>query len=832
MSTEHLKLPSEKLTTICDPDELGFETTAEVSPLEGTIGQERAASALELALDIDAPGFNLFISGIPGTGRNTALKSHLDKIAITKPIPPDWGYVHNFQDPNQPIAIRLPCGMMRELAKDMDDLVDVCRREIPVVFESDDYTHRIEDVMKQIQEQRQAMTDELEQEAREVGFTLSFTQVGITPVPLIDDRPMTQEEFAQVSDDVREDLKQRGESIQHSITHVLQELRRLNKEATERSREVDIEVARFTLSPIMGELRDKYRPHSNSDNSDVVSYLDAVEADMIEHLEVFKPAPEPQSQGPSPLMPGVPSQEDVFVKYQVNDLFDNSTCLGAPVIFEYSPTYYNLFGRIDYKARVGTLTTDLTMVKPGALHRASGGYLVLQARDVMMSPLSWETIKRTLRSREVRIENIGEQYSPLPSATLRPQPIPVDAKIILVGGPDVLRALQMYDEDFRRYFKVTADFDYLMARTPENIGKYAAFVASQCKSNNLLDFDKTAVARILDYSSRLVEDQEKLTTRFMDIADMMTEANHWAKKDESSIVKGMHVKKAIEQRRFRLSMMDDRMREVIEQGTIHIDTDGMVVGQVNGLAVMSIGDFSFGKPSKITARASLGRGQLLNIERETRMSGKIHDKGFMILSGYLHGKYGQDRPLSLSASIGFEQTYSEIDGDSASSTELYALLSELSKCPIKQGIAVTGSVNQAGQVQAIGGAVYKIEGFFDICKSRGLTGEQGVMIPSDNVRNLLLKDDVVEAVSQGQFHIYAVSTVDEGIEVLTGVPAGERGEDGSYPEDTIHYYVIKHLAEMAEKAREFDRSHRDDDDDDKKKDDEEEESNGDQQSAE
>ena len=574
----------------------------------------------------------------------------------------------------------------------------------------------------------------------------------------------------------------------------MQEFRRLNKEAADLVQEVDVELLKFTLTPIIYELQSKYL-----DYPDVGNYLGQMETDMADHLDIFKPSEESADRRSSP--GGLQTEEDVFSRYRVNDLVDNSTCEGAPVIFEYSPTYYNLFGRIDYQARVGTLTTDLTMVKPGALHRANGGYLVVQARDLLSSPLSWETLKRTLRSGEVRIENIGEQLSPLPSVTLRPQPIPVNCKIVIVGSPDLSHLLRTADEDFKRYFKVTADFDTLMERNTENMGKYAAFVAARCRDANLRPFQNTAVARIIDYSSRLVEDQDKLTTRFMDVADMLTEADYWAGKDGGDIVTGDHVKKAIEERHYRVSLPEDRLNELIENGTIRIATEGSAVGQVNGLAVLSIGDYAFGKPSRITARASMGRGQVVNIERETKMSGRIHDKGFMILTGYLRGKYGQDRPLSLSASIGFEQTYSEVDGDSASSTELYALLSAVSELPIMQGIAVTGSVNQSGEVQAIGGATYKIEGYYDVCKAKGLNGSQGVMIPSDNLRHLVLKDEVVDAVREGTFKIYAVSTVDEGIEVLTGVVAGERGEDGAYPEGTVHDRVESRLREMARKAR-------------------------------
>ncbi|MCH7787774.1 MAG: AAA family ATPase, partial [Chloroflexi bacterium] len=618
MSVKRLEVPAEKLKQSCDPDDLGFETTDEITPLDGTIGQERAISALELALDIDAPGFNLFIAGIPGTGRNTALRTYLERIASQKPIPPDAGYVYNFQEPSQPAALSLPCGMMRVLARDMEDLVDNCSRDIPAVFESDDYTHRIEDVMKDIQDKRQQMTSELEQKAQAEGFTLSFTQVGITPVPLIDGRQMSQDEFNALPDEQREAFKERGDRIQHEIIHLTQEIRRLNKEAAERSREVDTELVRFTLTPIINELQAKY-----SSSPDVVSYLDQVETDMVENLEMFKPRPD-QPPGPVSGIAGIPREEDPFARYRVNDLVDNSTCEGAPIIFEYSPTYYNIFGRIDYRARVGTLTTDLTMIKPGSIHRANGGYLVLQARDLLLNPMSWEALKRSLRSGEVRIENVGEQYSPLPSATLRPQPIPINAKIILVGSPDLLRTLQAGDEDFQRYFKVTADFDTLMERTHENMTKYAAFVAGQCKANQLRPFHKSAVARLIEHSGRLVEDQDKLTTRFMDVSDVITEANYWAGKDSNDKVMAAHVQKAIDQREYRVSMTEDRLRQFIEEGTIHISTEGRKTGQVNGLAIFMMGEHRFGKPSRITARVRLGRGEVVDIERKAELGGPLH----------------------------------------------------------------------------------------------------------------------------------------------------------------------------------------------------------------
>ena len=793
MVVERFDIPAEALNKKCDPDVLDFETTEEIASLEGMIGQDRAFSAFELSLDIQEPGFNLFISGPPGTGRNTALKAHLEREAARKRVPPDCGYVYNFRDHSQPEPISLPCGTLRVLAADMNELVDTVRRDVPKVFESDDYRERMEAAMKGLQARRQEMTEDLEKTAIQAGFTLRSTPAGITPVPMREGRPLSEQDYATMSKSERESINERASSLQQTIIRVLADIRRLGKAAQQEGREVDKEIVRFTLTPIINELQEKYADHTA-----VVTYLDHVEADMVEHLDALKPS------DPVPVLSGWPSgDEDPFVKYRVNILVDNTSCEYAPVVFEHNPTYYNLFGRIDYRARMGALVTDHMMVKGGAIHEANGGFLVLQAHDLLASPLSWQTLKRTLRSGEVRIENMGEQYTPLPTSTLRPQQIPVDAKIVIVGTPDILRLLQVLDQDFRRYFKVVAHFDTVMERSPENVAKYAAFVAARSREGGLKPFHKTAVARIIDYSSRLTEHQEKLTTRFMDVDDILTEAHYWASSAGSSAVMGDHVEKAIEQRRYRSGMTEDRYRELIEEGTIFIPTEGEAIGQVNGLAVLSFGEVLFGRPSRITARVSLGRGQLVNVERETKLSGKIHDKGFMVLTGYLRGKYGGDKPLSLNASIGFEQNYSEVDGDSASSTELYALFSAISGIPIAQGIAVTGSVDQNGNVQAIGGATPKIEGFFEVCKRKGLTGRQGVIVPRDNLKHLALHDDVVGAVKAGRFHIYGVATVDEGIEILTGVPAGERQEDGTYLDGTVHHLVERRLQEMAHAAREF-----------------------------
>ena len=796
MGIQDLEVPVNLLNNRCDPGAFNFTSTEEVAPLEGMIGQERALSALDLAFNIRERGFNLFISGLPGTGRNTALRFFVEQVASRRPAPPHWGYVYNFEDPSQPVPISLPCGWVKLLADDMDELVSSVRRDYLRVFESEEYAKRMGDAMQGMEAKRQAMAGSIEMMAKGAGFALVSTPAGFSPLPLGDGQPLSQEDMAALPEQERESIRRRSDVLMQDVKRVLGDMRRLDKEAVEEALEVDREVVRSVLSPALEDLKAKY-----AEFPEVGMYLALVEKDMVEHSGQFK-TPDAKNSGPDQ-----PSSEDGgFVRYKVNYLLDNIACQFAPIIVESNPTYYNLFGRIDYDAHMGMLTTDHMMVKGGALHEANGGYLILQARDLLESPLSWQTLKRVLNSGEVRIENIGEQNNPLPSSTLRPKPIPVDAKIIMVGTPEALRLLQSADEDFRRLFKVRAEFDTVMERTPENVDKYAAFVSARHHDGGLMPFRNTAVARIVEYSSRLAEHQEKLTTRFNDVSDIITEANYWARMAGEEVVTQEHVKKAEEQRKYRSSLREDRLQELIEDSTIRISTDGDVVGQVNGLAVLGYGTSAFGKPSRITARVSLGRGQLVNVEREIRLSGKIHDKGFMVLTGYLKGKYGYDKPLSLSASISFEQSYSEVDGDSASSAELCALLSAISGFPIAQGIAITGAVNQNGDIQAIGSATQKIEGFFDICKSRGLTNGQGVIIPRDNLKHLALNDEVIEAVEAGSFRIYGVSTVDEGIEILTGVPAGEWQDDKGYPDGTVHFKVEQRLRDMARAARRFSRS--------------------------
>lgn len=789
-----LRLSPEELRRDCDPDSLGFETTAEVPPLEGTVGQDRAISAIEFALNVAAPGYNLYVAGFPGTGRNTALRSYLERLAASRPVPPDWCYVYNFHDPQRPQAISLPPGKGREFASVTAKLVEDCKRAIPRAFESDAYNQQREELSREFQRQRDELFAHLEGEARKLGFGINTTPVGIAAVPLVDNRPMTREEFEQLPEELKRRIQEVGERLESQINATVLQGRRLEKEARAKLEELDRQVARFTLEPLAQEAREQF-----ADVERVQAFYDHMLDDIIEHLDAFRPQ-EQQPALPFPL--GRPTAESVAMRYQVNAIVNNEQLSGAPVIVENSPTYYNLFGRVEYRAQLGAMVTDHTQIRSGAIHRANGGFLVVQALDLLTSFMAWDALKRTLRSREARIENLGEQFVAVPSASLAPEPIPVDVKVVLVGNPTIYHLLFSVDEDFRKLFKVKSDFGLDMDRTPENERQYAAFVSNRSRDLGLRPFHKTAVAELVEYGSRLVEHQNKLSTRFIDVADLLVEADYWAAHDESQVVMGVHVQRAIEEKVYRSNLIEERIQELIDDGTLLIDTAGARVGQVNGISVYDLGDYRFGRPSRITARVSLGRGSVVNIEREIQMSGKIHSKGFAILNGYLHGKYGADRLLAFSASIGFEQVYDEVEGDSASAAELYALLSALSGVPLKQGLAVTGSVNQLGQVQAVGGVAEKIEGFYAVCKARGLTGEEGVILPRDNVKHLMLKPEIVGAVREGRFNVWGVSTVEEGMEILTGMPMGEPGPDGAYPEGTINALLIARLDELATKARE------------------------------
>ncbi|MDD3293637.1 MAG: AAA family ATPase [Geobacteraceae bacterium] len=795
MSDNDLRVPLENLRWVCDPEMLDFSTTNDLPELEGTIGQERALRSIDFSLGMTEGGFNLYISGEAGTGRTSSIMNLLKKRAREEPAPSDWCYVYNFKSPDNPTALALSAGMGNELEKDMRELLAGVRADIPKALESKEYENNKTTIVQEQQERNNTMFSALEQEAQLKGFALQRTVSGLVMVPQKDERNLTQEEYDALAPDEQEKIDAIGNALKEKLSDLINQIRENEKEVKEALARLDRNLGLSAVGHHIEPLKTKYAefPHA-------ITYLEDVQEDILLNLEDFKGV---QQQPPFPGLK-LPVQTPSFERYSVNLIVDNCEQCGAPVVFEANPTYNNLFGRVDHVMQMGGVaTTNFTLIKAGALHRANGGYLVVNARDVLLSPFSWDALKRCIRNNEIKIEDIMEQYRIITMVSIKPDPIPMQAKIIMIGSPWIYYLLYYMEPDYRKFFKVKAEFDSKVNRTPEVIKDYALFISSHCKEQNLLPFDRSAVAGIIEYSCRMVEDQEKLSTQFMEIADLIREAHFWTRRAGGTEVTAQFVKQAVEEKIYRSNRVEERMQELFEEGTLLVDTDGAEVGQVNGLSVMTLGDYAFGRPSRVTARVFLGRGGMVNIEREVKLSGPIHDKGVLILTGYLGGKFAHDKPLSFSASICFEQSYEGVEGDSASSTELYALLSVLSGTPIRQGIAVTGSVNQLGKVQPIGGVNHKIEGFFAVCKAKGLTGDQGVMIPGSNVRNLMLKDEVVEAVSEGKFHIWSVETIDQGIEILTGIPAGERQPDGGYPEGTINRRVDSRLREMLECMKKF-----------------------------
>lgn len=792
-------LPPEALYRRCNPQQFNFETTEELEDLTEVIGQPRAVEAVRFGVGIERTGYNIFALGPAGTGKHSLVSQFLERRAATEPVPSDWCYVHNFEQPHRPRALRLPPGVGVQLRDDMKRLIEDLHTALVSAFESDEYRTRQRVIEEEFKEQQERAFEGLQQRAQERGFALLRTPAGLVFAPLRDGEVLPPEEFQKLPEAERKRLKDEVEALQEELQNIILQMPRWEREARERVRALDREVTNFAVGSLFDELRKKY-----ADLAEVVDYLNAVQRDVVENVRDFlRPEEPPSSDTSGPPMPYPLIRPSSLRRYQVNVLVDHSISKGAPVIYEDNPTYQNLIGRVEHLAQMGMLVTDFNLIKPGALHRANGGYLILDARKVLLMPFAWEGLKRALQSRQIRIEPIDQMLSLISTVSLDPEPIPLDVKVALLGDRLLYYLLCELDPDFGELFKVAADFNEEMDRTPENQLLYARLIATQARREKLRPFDRSAVARVIEHSSRLAEDAEKLSARMRSIIDLLREADYWAGEAGHPVVSAADVQRAIDAQIYRANRMQERLREEVLRGTILIDTDGAKVGQVNGLSVMTLGDYSFGHPSRITARVWMGKGEVINIEREVEMSGPIHSKGVLILSGFLGARYAADQPLSLSASLVFEQSYSGVEGDSASSAELYALLSAIAEVPIKQSLAVTGSVNQHGQIQPIGGVNEKIEGFFDVCKARGLTGEQGVLIPAANVKNLMLRQDVVEAVAVGKFHIYPIETIDQGIEILTGMPAGERDEAGNYPEGTFNAKVKARLAELAEKQAAF-----------------------------
>jgi lon-related putative ATP-dependent protease len=797
MLADDRKVPIEKLAWKCGPEIFEFETTEELPDLEDTIGQERATRSINFGLDMVENGFNLYIAGETGTGRTSSIMNILKKRAKNEPPPQDWCYVYNFKNPDNPLSLSLQVGMGAGLEEDMKELLQAIKNDIPKALQSKEYELDKNKIVLENQEKNNQLFSVMEKEAEEKGYALQRTVSGLVVVPQKEGRNMTQEEYEQLPDDEKEKIDETGNELKGKLADILASVRENEKEVREALARLDRDLGLSAVGHHILPLKEKYKEYPK-----VIVYLESVQEDILLNLDDFKGGEQTQQVIPGLRLPA--TQPPSFERYTVNVFVDNSNIAGAPVVYEANPTYNNLFGRIDHIVQMGGVTTtNFTMIKPGALHRANGGYLVLDARQVLTNPFAWDALKRCISNGEIKIEDVLEQYRFITIVSLKPQPVPLNAKIIMIGSPWIYYLLYYLEPDYRKLFKVKADFESRVKRTPDVLKGYAQFVSSHCKKENLLPFHRNAVSALMEYAARSVEDQSKLSSQFMEISDLIREADYWARKDAKTVVDADAIKRAIEEKVFRSNLIEERIQELIAEGTLFVDTEGAEVGQVNGLSVIQLADYTFGRPSRVTARIFMGRGGMVNIEREVKLSGPIHDKGVMILTGYLGGKYAHDKPLTFSASICFEQSYEGVEGDSASSTELYALLSALSGVPLKQGIAVTGSVNQLGKIQPIGGVNHKIEGFYAVCKEKGLTGAQGVIIPKSNERNLMLKDEVIEAVRAGKFHIWSVETIDQGIELLTGVPAGEMQPDGSYPEGSISGLVDKRLRELVESMKKF-----------------------------
>ncbi|MGO8807284.1 MAG: Lon protease family protein [Candidatus Bathyarchaeia archaeon] len=792
------KLPLEKIRNICPPDLMQCESTKELAPLVEIIGQERAVRALKFGLGIKNHGFNMYVAGYPGTGRKTTVKNFVEAQAKTQAVPPDWCYVNNFENQYEPKAIQLSAGKGKEFRDDMKNFIENVKTALPKAFESDDYAAKREATIRGLEEKRKELIEELSVKAQQEGFVIQTTPIGLLLIPVLDGKPLSEEEMLALPQKTKDKLQEKREKLETEFRNTMRQLIDMERQIHDALKKLNKEVALYSIGNLVERITEKYHGLAA-----VTDYLKAVENDMLENLQQFirrSQGGEQQEQLPFQ-MPWM--REDPYKKYEVNVVIDNSETKGAPVIMESNPTYPNLLGKTEKEAQFGALTTDFSMIRAGSIHKANGGYLIIPVEDLLQNPLSYDGLKRDLKDGKMTIAEPEERYGFLSIKTLKPQPIPLTAKVILIGNPYLYQMMFELDPDFKELFKIKAEFDTVMDRTEDKVMQYATWVCTLCEKENLKHLDGTGVAKLVEFSSRIADDQYKLSTQFSYVADVIREANYYATQDDSDFITGEYIKKAIEEKVYRSKLIQEKIQEMIKRGFFLIDTAKERVGQVNGLSVMGLGDFAFGNPSRVTASIGLGREGVIDIEREAKMGGPIHTKGVLILSGYLNDKYTRDKPLSLSARLVFEQNYEGVEGDSASSTELYCILSALSGLPIKQNIAVTGSVNQKGEVQAIGGVNEKIEGFFEVCKLQGLSGQQGVMIPESNVQNLMLKEEVVEAVKAGQFNIYSVKTIDEGIEFLTGTKAGETRADGTFEEGTVNYMVNKQLTEMAVKLKEY-----------------------------
>ncbi|MBS4537424.1 AAA family ATPase [Clostridium sp. D2Q-11] len=791
---DNYKISINQLKKECDLSLFDFNTTEEVEDWEGLIGQERAMEALKFGLSINRKGYNIYVSGLTGTGRNSYSYSLAKEFSKDKGKCKDWCYVYNFIKPESPKSVGLEKGQGIILKKELEKLITSLQNEIPKVLSSKTHEEKIDDIYKEYEFIIEKTVDELNKTAIEYNFEFEYIDGGLVTYPLVDGKPMSKQQLEKLDSESIKLLKEESSKLQSDTFDTIKKLKNeennLSNKIEKLNKEIVKQTIEFNINPIKSIL---------SSNEEVIRYLDEVKTDIIENYEKFKEEESEDNQ--LKLLQKKVDDKDFFTRYEVNLFIDNSNLNGGPVIKEINPNYYNLLGKIEYINQLGVLKTDHTRIKPGAIHEANGGYLIVQAKDILKSPYVWEGLKRCLMSDEIRIENVSKES--LISESLRPEAIPLDIKIIIIGDYYLYQLLYTNDDDFKKLFRIRADFDVEMKRTEENMMLIAKFVSHHCKKDDLLPFDKKSIGKIVEYSSKLAEDQRKLTCRFNYIVELLYEADALGRSEKSSIVTEYHIEKALQHKMYRNNKYETKLHELFEDETLLLQTNGYEIGQINGLAVMDSGQYSFGRPNKITVSTFVGEDGIISIEREVDQSGSSYDKGVLILNGYIGDKFAKDRPLSLSASITFEQSYDIIDGDSASSTELYALLSSLSEIPINQAIAVTGSINQKGKIQPIGGANEKIEGYFKVCKAKGFNGDEGVIIPYQNVNNLMLSQEVIEAVKNGVFTIYSIKNVDEGIEILTGMSAGKLNEEGNYPKDTIYYFVEKKLDSFAQYNKEY-----------------------------
>jgi lon-related putative ATP-dependent protease len=776
------ELGAEQLRFYCDEDCLAFSTTATVPPLDGMIGQDRAVKAVEFGLNTKKLGYNIFISGMVGTGKFTYAKQVVRRMAKQQTVPQDWCYVNNFDESGQPVAISLPPGVGRMFRQDMKELLDNLRSEVPKAFSTDDYEQERAFILKDFQDKRAVLRENFNEKAAVFSIMPKWSSTGFMMLPLLEGKPVSEDDFNKLDEVEKEKIQSSLQAVHDLAIIASRQEQEFERETKAKIAELDQKVALFAVGHLIEEMQEKYGDHNG-----VTEYLTAVKWDVVKNINDFKQQTSAEEESPLALFEK-PMKEAMRGRYAVNLLVDNHLCEGAPVVIEINPTYYNLCGRVEYSSRMGVVSTDFTMIKPGGFHLANGGYLIVNVVDVLTHPGVWEAVKRTLKTKKLYIESLGEQYGLIAMASLKPQAIPVDVKVIMLGSSYLYHILYQYDEDFRKLFKIHADFDVQLDNTRENIEKLAGFVSATIKKENLKEFTRAAVARVIEYTARLSGSQNKFTARFNQIVEIVCEADSWAESQGAEITDEAHVLQAIAEKRYRANKYEERIQEMFREGMYLIDIVGTEIGQVNGLAVLGVGEYAFGKPSRITANTYLGREGIINIERETKMSGASHSKGVLILSSYLGQKYAQKIPLSLTASLTFEQLYEGVDGDSASSAELYAILSSLADLPLRQDLAVTGSVNQKGEIQPIGGVTEKIEGFFEVCRIKGFTGSQGVLIPQQNIKDLELNEEVIEAVKNKEFHIYAIRTIDEGLELLTGTLAA--GVDVA---DSVHGRVFAKL---------------------------------------